>query len=129
MKLSDLPINHAIYVAVVTWFVRVFTSTINGAGTDANVLLMAYGKTKDGECRRSDEVRLDNKGDNFENGQEDQFKIEMAEIGKPYKIRISHDNSGSFAGWHLDRVRLTFLVTSHLCVFWASYRLMLVLPQ
>ncbi|KAK2194040.1 hypothetical protein NP493_3g07026 [Ridgeia piscesae] len=52
---------------LVTWFVRVFTSEKGGAGTDANVLLVAYGKTKDGEYRRSDEVRLDNKGDNFEN--------------------------------------------------------------
>lgn len=98
------PIIWAISVAVVTWFVRVFTSEKGGAGTNANVLLVAYGKTKDGEYRRSDEVRLDNKGDNFESGQEDKFKIEMAEIGKPYKIRISHDNSGALAAWHLDRV-------------------------
>ena len=83
---------------------RVFTSDLGGAGTNASVLLVTYGKTKDGEYRRSDEVRLDNKGDNFESGQEDKFKIEMDEIGKPYKIRISHDNSGAFAGWHLDRV-------------------------
>ena len=45
-------------------------------------------------------------GDNFESGECDKFKIEMADIGKPYKIRVGHDNSGSFAGWHLDRVSM-----------------------
>ena len=87
-----------------TWFVRIHTSDMRGAGTDANVFLVAYGRTKDGEYRKSDSVPLDNKGDNFESGQEDKFKVEMAEIGKPYKIRVGHDNGGSFAAWHLDRV-------------------------
>ena len=45
-------------------------------------------------------------GDNFESGECDKFKIEMVDIGKPYKIRVGHDNSGSFAGWHLDRVSM-----------------------
>ena len=121
---------------------------MRGAGTDANVHLVAYGKTKNGEYKKSDEVVLDNKvwfcswlkcisdlffltreictnssfrqrevtveliiniflqGDNFESGECDKFKIEMADIGKPYKIRVGHDNSGSFAGWHLDRVSM-----------------------
>lgn len=82
----------------------VHTTDKRGAGTDANVYLVAYGKTKDGEYRKSDEVPLDNRGDNFESGQVDRFKVEMAEVGKLYKIRVGHDNSGSFAGWHLDKV-------------------------
>jgi len=95
---------------VVTWHVAVHTSDIRGAGTDANVWLVAYGriygKSKEVVYCKSDEVRLDNKGDNFEAGQVDKFKVEMDEIGRPYKIRIGHDNSGAFAGWHLDRVRM-----------------------
>ena len=89
---------------MVTWFVRIYTSDLRGAGTDANVHLVAYGRNKDGDYLKSDEIELDNQGDNFEGGQMDQFKIEMVEIGKPYKIRIGHDNKGAFAGWHLNRV-------------------------
>ena len=74
------------------------------AGTDANVHLVAYGKNKNGEVLKSDEKVLDNKGDNFEQGQCDKFKVEMIDIGKPFKIRVGHDNSGSFPGWHLDKV-------------------------
>lgn len=89
---------------MVTWYVKVHTSDLRGAGTDANVRLVAYGKTKDGEYKKTDEVPLDNKGDNFEAGQCDKFKVEMDDVGKLYKIRIYHDNSGSYAGWHLDHV-------------------------
>ena len=84
------------------------TSDLRGAGTDANVHLVAYGKAtgkdKDVEYRKSDEIVLENKGDNFESGQTDKFKIEMIDIGKPYKIRVGHDDAGSFADWHLDYV-------------------------
>ena len=96
-------------ISVVTWFVRTYTSDMRGAGTDANVHLVAYGKTKDGEYRKSDDIPLDNKGDNFESGQTDQFKIEMIEIGRPYKLRVGHDNTGSFAGWHLNKVMSSFI--------------------
>ena len=95
-------------IAVNTWHVKVYTSDLRGAGTDANVWLVAYGKvygkSKDVDYRKTDEITLDNKGDNFESGQMDAFKVEMDEIGKPYKIRIGHDNTGNFAGWHLDKV-------------------------
>ena len=90
--------------AVLTWYVWVYTSDMRGAGTDANVHIVAYGKNKKGDSIKSDEIKLDNKGDNFEAGQTDKFKVEMIDIGKPYKIRVGHDNSGAFAGWHLDRV-------------------------
>ena len=87
-----------------TWHVWVHTSDTRGAGTDANVYMVVYGKNKDGEYKKSDLITLDNKGDNFEGGEVDRFKVEMDDIGKPYKLRVGHDNSGSFAGWHLDRV-------------------------
>ena len=86
-----------------TWQIWVKTSDLRGAGTDANVFMVVYGK-KDGEYIKSDEIWLDNKSDNFEQDQVDQFKREMVDVGKPYKIRIGHDNSGAFAGWHLDKV-------------------------
>ena len=75
-----------------TWHIVVYTSDVKLAGTDANIVLTAYGKTKDGEYKKSDEIKLDNKGDNFEQGQKDSFKVQMDEIGRPYKIRIGHDD-------------------------------------
>ena len=95
-------------VSVDTWFVSVYTSDLRGAGTDANVWLVAYGKSygksKQATYHKSDEIQLENKGDNFEAGEVDKMKVEMDKIGTPYKIRIGHDNSGAFAGWHLDKV-------------------------
>jgi len=91
-------------VPVVTWLCVVHTADESGAGTDANVHLVVYGKNRDGESVKSDEVGLDNSGDNFESGQQDQFKIETVDVGRPYKIRVWHDNAGSFAAWKLDRV-------------------------
>jgi hypothetical protein len=59
-----------------------------------------------GDKGKTDDMKLRNKADNFENGKCDQFKIETADIGKPYKLRVGHDNKGSNPGWHLDRIEL-----------------------
>ncbi|KAL0187433.1 hypothetical protein M9458_019103, partial [Cirrhinus mrigala] len=50
------------------WSLWIWTSDLPGAGTDAAVLLQIYG-----EKGKSDEMRLDNKTDNFEQGQLDKF--------------------------------------------------------
>ena len=94
---------------VVTWLCVVYTADEHGAGTDANVQLVIYGKNEKGESVKSDDVKLDNRGDNFESGQEDQFKIETIDVGRPYKIRVGHDNAASFAAWKLDRVRFLII--------------------
>jgi hypothetical protein len=39
-------------------------------------------------------------------GKVDYFKRNIIDIGKPYKIRVWHDKSGAFSGWHLNKVRL-----------------------
>ncbi|XP_013416715.1 lipoxygenase homology domain-containing protein 1 isoform X2 [Lingula anatina] len=95
-----------------TWFARIYTSDIRGAGTDANVYMVLYG-----DKGKSDEVKLDNETDNFEQGQVDKFKIELDEVGKPYKMRIRHDGKGSFAGWHLNKVELENMQTKKKYVF------------
>ena len=92
--------------AVVTWQCFVYTADERGAGTDAAVQLVIYGKNERGESVKSDDVPLDNHGDNFEAGRDDQFKIETIDVGRPYKIRVWHDSAGSFAAWKLDRVGL-----------------------
>ena len=58
-------------ITVNTWHVWVHTSDIKGGGTDAAVTMVVYGKTKDGEYLRSDDVPLGSKGDAFEAGEVD----------------------------------------------------------
>lgn len=97
-----------------TWFAWLHTAKQRGAGTDANVFMVVYGK-KNGKSVKSDVIPLDNKGDNFEAGQVDKFKVEMIDIGKPYKMRIGHDGTKPFAGWMLDKViNVVFMIL----VFW-----------
>ena len=85
--------------AGVPWQVWVFTSDIKNAGTDADVYMVVYG-----EKGKSDDIKLENKSDSFEQGHMDMFKIDTVDVGVPYKIRVWHDNSGIAAGWHLDKV-------------------------
>ena len=54
-----------------TWHVWVHTTDIRGGGTDANVTMVVYGKTKDEEYLRSDDISLKSKGDAFEAGEMD----------------------------------------------------------
>ncbi|KAL8614278.1 hypothetical protein ACOMHN_007616 [Nucella lapillus] len=88
----------------VPWQVWVFTSDIKGAGTDASVYMVLYG-----DKGKSDDIKLENKGDTFEKGSMDTIKVDSTDVGLPYKIRIWHDNAGTFAGWHLNKVEMQSL--------------------
>ncbi|KAL7828480.1 hypothetical protein SRHO_G00321140 [Serrasalmus rhombeus] len=88
------------------WSLWIWTSDISGAGTDASVLLQIYG-----EKGKSDEMRLDNKTDNFEQGQLDKFMIELPDLGKLTKLRVWHEKRHPFAGWHLSHVTLMKTLT------------------
>eukprot|EP00047_Mylnosiga_fluctuans_P014195 m.36272 g.36272 ORF g.36272 m.36272 type:complete len:2392 (+) comp5381_c0_seq2:48-7223(+) len=92
--------------AKVPYEVQVQTSDVKGAGTDANVYVAVYG-----DKGKTDEIYLDNKTNNFERGQLDVFKIEIPDIGTPYKLRVGHDNKGLGAAWHLDNIVLRNLAT------------------
>lgn len=50
------------------WSLWIWTSDLASAGTDADVYVQVYG-----EKGKSDELMLDNKTDNFEQGQVDRF--------------------------------------------------------
>ena len=76
-----------------------FTSDIPGAGTDSTVSFTLYG-----DKGKTEETVLKNKTDNFERGSVDHFKVELKEIGVPYKIRIGHDNTKMYSDWHLSKV-------------------------
>ncbi|XP_078580092.1 lipoxygenase homology domain-containing protein 1-like isoform X2 [Branchiostoma floridae x Branchiostoma japonicum] len=96
----------------VAWNLTVWTTDQRGAGTDANVYFVLYG-----DKGKSDDISIGNKTDNFEAGQEDNFKVEIEDVGKPYKMRIGHDDSGSFAGWHLDKVEMERVDTGEVYLY------------
>ena len=94
------------------WNLEILTSDLRSAGTDANVKMVVYGWTRDEnvekEIVKSEVLNLDNKSDNFERGKTDQFKIELpGNLVEIYKVRVWHDGTGRFSGWHLDSVKLS----------------------
>ncbi|XP_070844973.1 lipoxygenase homology domain-containing protein 1 [Chaetodon trifascialis] len=88
------------------WSLWIWTSDVKGAGTDAQVFLQIYG-----EKGKSDEIKLENNSDSFEQAQLDKFTIEMPDIGKLLKVRIWHEKRHPFAGWHLAKVTLLKTLT------------------
>ncbi|KAE8636810.1 hypothetical protein XENTR_v10003144 [Xenopus tropicalis] len=83
--------------------VHVFTGTVWGAGTDANVYAAIYGELGDTGERQLKKANHLNK---FERGQEDIFTIKAVDLGELKKLKIRHDNKGANAGWFLDRVEI-----------------------
>ncbi len=83
------------------WEVSVYTSNMKNAGTDANVFLMIYG-----DQGKTDELALRGDRGQFESGRCDKFTVEASDVGRPFKIRVWHDNKGAAPGWHLDRIEM-----------------------
>ncbi|XP_075955406.1 lipoxygenase homology domain-containing protein 1 isoform X2 [Anarhichas minor] len=88
------------------WSLWIWTSDMSGAGSDADISFQVYG-----EKGKSDEIRLDNKTDNFEQGQVDRFMVELPDLGKLTKLRIWHEKRNPFAGWHLSKASLMKTLT------------------
>uniref|UniRef100_A0A8C4HE08 Lipoxygenase homology domains 1b n=1 Tax=Dicentrarchus labrax TaxID=13489 RepID=A0A8C4HE08_DICLA len=94
------------------WSLWIWTSDMPGAGTDADISFQVYG-----EKGKSDEIRLDNKTDNFEQGQVDRFMVELPDFGKLTKFRIWHEKRNPFAGWHLSKATLMKTLTKEKYTF------------
>ncbi|XP_068166911.1 lipoxygenase homology domain-containing protein 1 [Antennarius striatus] len=94
------------------WSLWIWTSDLPSAGTDADISFQVYG-----EKGKSDEIRLDNKTDNFEQGQVDRFMVEMPNLGKLLKFRIWHEKRSPFAGWHLSKATLMKTLTKEKYTF------------
>uniref|UniRef100_A0A3P9J9C9 Lipoxygenase homology domains 1b n=1 Tax=Oryzias latipes TaxID=8090 RepID=A0A3P9J9C9_ORYLA len=94
------------------WSLWIWTSDLPSAGTDADISFQVYG-----DKSKSDEIRLDNKSDNFEQGQIDKFIVELPDLGKLTKLRIWHEKRSSFAGWHLSKVTLIKTLTKEKYTF------------
>uniref|UniRef100_A0A8C3KZD0 Lipoxygenase homology domains 1 n=1 Tax=Chrysolophus pictus TaxID=9089 RepID=A0A8C3KZD0_CHRPC len=91
---------------LINYEVSVVTGDVRAAGTNAKVFMQIYGETGKTEL-----IILENRSNNFERGSTDIFKIEAADVGKIYKIRIGHDGKGIGDGWFLESVTLKRLST------------------
>lgn len=60
------------------WSLWIWTSDVKGAGTDAQVFLQIYG-----ERGKSDEIKLENNSDSFEQAQLDRFMVRPRVPPKP----------------------------------------------
>jgi hypothetical protein len=85
-----------------TYRVTVYTGNLSpaaGVATGANVYVTLYG-----DQGSSDEVVLDNAGNNFAQGAVDTFMIRIDDLGDLVRLRVRHDNKFPFPGWYLDRI-------------------------
>lgn len=118
---------------VVPYEIKIFTSDVFAAGTDADVFIVLYGQK--GVCTQQKHLCVNKRERRlyFERGAEDMFIVEVGvwiwavnplrqhrqlfkqcvifsqleDIGDVIeKIRIGHDNRGTNPGWHLDRVEI-----------------------
>eukprot|EP00854_Cymbomonas_tetramitiformis_P004275 gene4275-5262_t len=69
--------------------IKVVTSDIRFAGTDANVFICATGweRAEDG-------------------AQVDEFSVSMFDVGRMTSVDVWHSNTGEGAGWHLDYIEI-----------------------
>ncbi|GCB84405.1 hypothetical protein scyTo_0025207, partial [Scyliorhinus torazame] len=78
---------------VVTW--------TGDTGTDANVSTWVYGsKGMAGPMR----LQKSNNTNPFLSNQTDEFQINVKDVGKIYKIRMAHDDTGIQPHWKLEKV-------------------------
>lgn len=91
------------------WTILVYTSALEDASTDANVYIQVFGNA--GSTDRIELTKKYNKEALFEDGSIDRFNMKLSNFGKPLRIKVGHDNSGTLASWHLDRVPYHFVIS------------------
>ncbi|XP_038056107.1 uncharacterized protein LOC119728107 [Patiria miniata] len=112
MDESDQPPQKIIKKSRGKFRVWVATSESPAAGTDAVVSITVYG-----DKGKSDDIVLGCGNGRFESANEDEFNINVGNIGDIYKIRIGHDDSTEFSGWLCEEVRLQDVHTGDEIVF------------
>ncbi len=88
------------------------TGTQSGAGTDAEVSLRIFGSKVN-----SNEITLESRLSQFENGSLDSFFIETDDLGELQRLIVSHNNKLLGANWYLDEVIIETLSTKKLWYF------------
>jgi len=94
--------------------VKVFTSGIEKAGTDAEVFL-SLGDTE-GLCRTG-EINLDSAADNFEAGHADTFLVRAPNVASLGRLQLRHDGFGENPGWHVSSIVVENLTAGWRTVF------------
>ncbi|KAG7248692.1 hypothetical protein CRUP_032148, partial [Coryphaenoides rupestris] len=110
-ELYPNPLQTMLYTPFVPYEIKVFTTDCFGAGTDADVFIVLYGRN--GVCTQQKRLCVNKRERRiyFERGAEDMFIVELEDVGDVIeKIRIGHDNRGVNPGWHLDRVEIRRLL-------------------
>lgn len=87
--------------------IKVITSGIDKAGTDADVFVNLLGT---GGCQTGD-IFLDSAADDFEAGHADTFFIRAPNVATLAQVLLRHDNSGEDAGWHVSSIVVENLTT------------------
>ncbi|XP_072267298.1 oxygen-regulated protein 1 [Pyxicephalus adspersus] len=82
------------------WKVSILTGS---AGTSAGVSLRVYGSKG---ATSPIILGTGKKGHIFKARQEDEFMVELENIGKIYKIRLEHDGAGDYPEWNLKKITL-----------------------
>eukprot|EP00794_Sanderia_malayensis_P015786 gene15786-17379_t len=83
--------------------IRVFTSNINWAGTDANIQISLV----DINNRQTRKITIDNEENNFEVGKVDQFEVKTTKrLDSLHKVIIYKDSAGEHPGWHPDKLKV-----------------------
>ena len=102
--------------ATVRYVIETLTSDLRGAGTDAGVSIVLFG-----EKGETDALLLESSADNFRRGKKDVFNVNAPDVGKIIRVRLGHDNKGSFFGddasWHCASLEITNTATDETCAF------------
>jgi hypothetical protein len=77
------------------------------AGTDANVYLTLHGTEGRSPTHH---LNAQTRGQSFQRGQVDKFRIRTHDIGEIRSIRIEHDGNGVASGWFLSKVYTHFIL-------------------
>ncbi|XP_054250623.1 oxygen-regulated protein 1 [Indicator indicator] len=85
--------------------IKVYTGDKRGAGTDANVHIILFGKEDKSEVFQLSQS-LEHQ-DPFERGKVDTFKVKTKKLGSLHSIEIGHDGKGFASGWFLEKVEIT----------------------
>ncbi|XP_066274370.1 lipoxygenase homology domain-containing protein 1-like isoform X2 [Branchiostoma lanceolatum] len=81
-----------------TWDVWVTTGSDQDCGTAAKVQLVVYG-----EQGNTEPIALNKK---FEAGTTRKLEITVGDIGEIYKIRLSHDGTGTKQAWFIEKIKM-----------------------
>lgn len=84
---------------------KIYTSDLKGAGTDADVSVVFLGDAG----TSGERLKLPATQEAFERGSCDEFALEAPDVGSVKTLRIGHNNTGPSPSWHLDRVELEVL--------------------